>query len=84
MARQKVRELETEIDKQQKFHDMELLRYQNENKMLQEFKIGYEKDLSAKDSQIKVLFQEIDRLKREKKEAISIVHIRDIDLSKAN
>jgi hypothetical protein len=51
-----------------------------ENGMLKEFSQGFQKDVNMKEDQIQIMLDEVDRYKREKKEAMSILKHRDIEL----
>lgn len=51
-----------------------------ENNMLKEFSQGYQKDVTMKEDQVQLMLDEVDRYKREKKEAMSILKHRDIEL----
>ena len=51
-----------------------------ENGMLKEFSQGIQKDVNMKEDQIQIMLDEVDRYKREKKEAMSILKHRDIEL----
>jgi hypothetical protein len=55
-----------------------------ENGMLKEFSQGFQKDVNMKEDQIQIMLDEVDRYKREKKEAMSILKHRDIELQRAN
>ena len=48
--------------------------------MLKEFSSGYQKDVAMKEDQIQIMLDEVDRYKKEKKEAMSILKHRDIEL----
>ena len=48
--------------------------------MLKEFSQGFQKDVNMKEDQIQIMLDEVDRYKREKKEAMSILKHRDIEL----
>lgn len=48
--------------------------------MLKEFSSGYQKDVNMKEDQIQIMLDEVDRYKKEKKEAMSILKHRDIEL----
>ena len=52
--------------------------------MLKEFSQGFQKDVNMKEDQIQIMLDEVDRYKREKKEAMSILKHRDIELQRAN
>jgi hypothetical protein len=52
--------------------------------MLKEFSQGYQRDLAMKEDQIQIMLDEVDRYKREKKEAMTILKNRDIELQRAN
>lgn len=52
--------------------------------MLKEFTQGYQKDLGMKEEQIQIMLDEVERYKREKKEAMTILKNRDIELQRAN
>lgn len=52
--------------------------------MLKEFSGGYQKDVAMKEDQIQIMLDEVDRYKKEKKEAMSILKHRDIELQRAN
>ena len=41
--------------------------------MLKEFSGGYQKDVNMKEDQIQIMLDEVDRYKKEKKEAFSIL-----------
>ena len=84
VARNKVKELEQELDKQQRFFDAQLERVEMENGMLKEFSQGYQKDVGMKEEQIQIMLDEVERYKREKKEAMSVLKHRDIELQRAN
>lgn len=84
MARQKVRELESELEKQAKFFEQQCTRYEQEIQMLKELNLGVEKDFRSKDEQISMLIEQVNKFKREKKDAVSIVKQREIELSRAN
>ncbi|CDW90750.1 ubiquitin carboxyl-terminal hydrolase family protein [Stylonychia lemnae] len=84
MARQKVKELETELSKQSHFFEQSTEKYELEIKMLKEFQQGIQKDFEGKDQQIQILMDQVDKFKREKKEAFSLLRQRDIDLQRAN
>ena len=51
-----------------------------ENGMLKEFSSGYQKDLTMKEDQIQIMLDEVDKSKKEKKEAMQILKNRDIEL----
>ena len=51
-----------------------------ENAMLKEFSQGYQKDLGMKEDQIQIMLDEVDKYKKEKKEALTILKNRDIEL----
>jgi hypothetical protein len=55
-----------------------------ENNMLKEFSQGFQKDVNMKEDQIQIMLDEVERYKREKKEAMSILKHRDIELQRAN
>jgi hypothetical protein len=55
-----------------------------ENGMLKEFSQGFQKDVNMKEDQIQIMLDEVERYKREKKEAMSILKHRDIELQRAN
>ena len=80
VARNKVKELEQELDKQQRFFDAQMERLEMECNMLKEFSSGYQKDVTMKEDQIQIMLDEVDRYKKEKKEAMSILKHRDIEL----
>ena len=52
--------------------------------MLKEFSSGYQRDVNMKEDQIQIMLDEVDRYKKEKKEAMSILKHRDIELQRAN
>lgn len=52
VARNKVKELEQELDKQQRFFDAQIERLEMECNMLKEFSGGYQKDVAMKEDQI--------------------------------
>jgi len=52
--------------------------------MLKEFTQGYQRDLGMKEEQIQIMLDEVERYKREKKEAMTILKNRDIELQRAN
>lgn len=52
--------------------------------MLKEFSQGFQKDVNMKEDQIQIMLDEVERYKREKKEAMSILKHRDIELQRAN
>lgn len=52
--------------------------------MLKEFSQGYQKDLGMKEEQIQIMLDEVDRYKKEKKEAMTILKNRDIELQRSN
>lgn len=72
------------MDKQQRFFDAQMERLEMENNMLKEFSGGYQKDVTMKEDQIQIMLDEVDRYKKEKKEAMSILKHRDIELQRAN
>ena len=84
MARQKVRELEMELEKQSKFFEKQQEKYDLEIQMLKEFNLGFEKDYQSKDQQIQMMIDQVNKFKKEKKDAMSIVKQREIELSRAN
>ena len=55
-----------------------------ENKMLKDYSQGYSKDVGMKEDQIQIMLDEVDKYKKEKKEAMSILKTRDIELQRAN
>ncbi len=55
-----------------------------ENGMLKEFSQGYQKEVNMKEEQIQIMLDEVDRYKREKKEAMGILKHRDIELQRTN
>lgn len=55
-----------------------------ENNMLKEFSQGYQKEVNMKEDQMQIMLDEVERYKREKKEAMSILKHRDIELQRAN
>jgi hypothetical protein len=55
-------------------------RLEMECNMLKEFSSGYQKDVTMKEDQIQIMLDEVDRYKKEKKEAMSILKHRDIEL----
>jgi len=52
--------------------------------MWKDFSQGYQKDLAMKEEQVQIMLDEVDRYKREKKEAMTILKNRDIELQRAN
>lgn len=52
--------------------------------MWKDFSQGYQKDLGMKEEQVQIMLDEVDRYKREKKEAMTILKNRDIELQRAN
>ena len=48
--------------------------------MWKEFSSGYQKDVTMKEDQIQIMLDEVDRYKKEKTEAMSILKHRDIEL----
>lgn len=75
-----MKELEQELDKQQKYFDGQLSKVDMENGMLKEFSQGFQGDLSMKEEQLQIMLDEVDRYKKEKKEAMTILKNRDIEL----
>lgn len=55
-----------------------------EIEMLKEFAEGYKKDLGMKEEQLALMLEEVDKYKKEKKEAMTILKNRDIELQRAN
>jgi hypothetical protein len=55
-----------------------------ENSMLKEFSQGFQKDVNMKEEQIQIMLDEVERYKREKKEAMGILKHRDIELHRVN
>jgi hypothetical protein len=55
-----------------------------DNTMMKEFSIGYQKEIEMKEEQIRIMLDEVERYKREKKEAMTILKNRDIELQRAN
>lgn len=51
---------------------------------MKEFTQGYQRDLGMKEEQIQIMLDEVERYKREKKEAMTILKNRDIELQRAN
>jgi hypothetical protein len=52
--------------------------------MMKEVSIGYQKEIEMKEEQIRIMLDEVERYKREKKEAMTILKNRDIELQRAN
>lgn len=52
--------------------------------MLSEYQNGMQRDLDLKDETIRLLYLEIEKFKRGKKEAISLVMTRDVELGRQN
>jgi len=50
---------------------MQMTKYENENKVLAEYNKGFKSDLEAKDQQIKLLFSDIEKQKKEMKKVSS-------------
>ena len=63
---------------------MQTQKYEQEIELLRDLKQGLQKDMEGKDDQIRVLFEEIDKIRFQKKETIQLVRNRDIELQKAN
>lgn len=80
VARNKVKELENELDKQQKYFDGQIEKMEMDNAMMKEFSLGYQKEIEMKEEQIRIMLDEVERYKREKKEAMTILKNRDIEL----
>ena len=52
--------------------------------MLKEFQIQFQKDVTMKEDQVQLMLEEVERYKKEKKEAMTILKNRDIELQRAN
>jgi hypothetical protein len=52
--------------------------------MLKEFSSGNLKDTNNKGDQIKILFSELEKLKKDKKEVIGALKTRDLEIQKLN
>ena len=62
--------------------DVQIEKYEQENKMLKEFQDGYKREIEMKEEQNMMLLEQIDKFKKEKKEAYTIVKIRDVELNR--
>lgn len=80
MAKHKVKELEDELEQRQKFFDSELDKYEQENEMLKEMAEGNTGDMGKYKKKIKALEEEVDKLKKERKEMLSVSRKRDVEL----
>lgn len=52
--------------------------------MLKEFQHGIKNDFENKEEQIQILVDQVNKFKKDKKDAVSIVKQRDIELVRAN
>eukprot|EP00347_Sterkiella_histriomuscorum_P004589 403359888 len=82
MARQKVKELETELERQSKFFEQQTEKYELEIQMLKEFQNGISKDFEGKDDQIEILVEQVNKFKKDKKDALGVVKQRDIEINR--